>query len=122
MITGCLQQKNNTYYAVLYIKVDGKRKTKWIPTGLPVAGTSDRKAKKAFDQIRLDYEQEQEAKERREAEERVRELIEGKRMLKPFHIQIDIQTNAKLVGSNERIFVLRHVLEFFLAVITKQCT
>lgn len=48
MITGCLQQKNNTYYTVLYIKVDGKRKTKWIPTGLPVAGTSDRKAKKAF--------------------------------------------------------------------------
>ena len=62
MITGCLQQKNNTYYAVLYIKVDGKRKTKWVPTGLPVAGTSDRKAKKAFDQIRLDYEQEQEEK------------------------------------------------------------
>ena len=79
MITGCLQEKNNTYYAVLYIKVDGKRKTKWIPTGLPVAGTSDRKAKKAFDQIRLEYEQEQEEKERREAEERARELIEGKR-------------------------------------------
>ena len=79
MITGCLQQKNNTYYAVLYIKVDGKRKTKWIPTGLPVAGTSDRKAKKAFDQIRLDYEQEQEEKEHREAEKRARELIEGKR-------------------------------------------
>lgn len=55
MITGCLQEKNNTYYAVLYIKVDGKRKTKWIPTGLPVEGTSDRKAKKAFDQIRLGY-------------------------------------------------------------------
>ena len=53
MITGCLQEKNNTYYAVLYIKVDGKRKTKWIPTGLPVEGTSDRKAKKAFDQIPL---------------------------------------------------------------------
>ena len=79
MITGCLQEKNSTYYAVLYIKVDGKRKTKWIPTGLPVAGTSDRKAKKAFDQIRLEYEQEQEEKERREAEERAREQIEGKR-------------------------------------------
>ncbi|MFA5432140.1 MAG: phage integrase SAM-like domain-containing protein, partial [Candidatus Paceibacterota bacterium] len=79
MITGCLQQKNNTYYAVLYIKVDGKRKTKWVSTGLPVEGTSDRKAKKAFDQIRLQYEQEQEEKERRDAEERARELIEGKR-------------------------------------------
>ena len=79
MITGCLQQKNNTYYAVLYTKVDGKRKTKWIPTGLPVEGTSERKAKKAFDQIRLEYEREQEEKERRAAEERARELIEGKR-------------------------------------------
>ncbi|WP_195200855.1 tyrosine-type recombinase/integrase [Faecalispora jeddahensis] len=79
MITGCLQQKNNTYYAVLYVKVDGKRKTKWIPTGLPVAGTSQRKAQKAFDQIRLEYEQAQEEKERQEAEEKARELIEGKR-------------------------------------------
>lgn len=79
MITGCLQQKNNTYYAVLYIKVDGKRKTKWVPTGLPVAGTSQRKAQKTFDQIRLEYEQTQEEKERQEAEEKARELIEGKR-------------------------------------------
>ncbi|MDW2797219.1 phage integrase SAM-like domain-containing protein [Clostridium boliviensis] len=79
MITGCLQEKNNTYYAVLYIKVDGKRKPKWVSIGLPVAGTSDRKAQKAFDQIRLEYEQEQVEKERREAEERARELIEGKR-------------------------------------------
>lgn len=79
MITGCLQQKNNTYYAVLYIKVDGKRKTKWVPTGLPVAGTSQRKAQKAFDQIRLEYEQTQEEKERQEAEEKAREQIEGKR-------------------------------------------
>lgn len=79
MITGCLQQKNNTYYAVLYIKVDGKRKNKWVPTGLPVAGTSQRKAQKAFDQIRLEYEQTQEEKERQEAEEKAREQIEGKR-------------------------------------------
>lgn len=79
MITGCLQQKNNTYYAVLYVKVDGKRKTKWVSTGLPVEGTSERKAKKAFDQIRLEYEQAQEEKERQEAEEKVRELMEGKR-------------------------------------------
>ncbi len=78
MITGCLQQKNNTYYAVLYVKVDGKRKTKWVSTGLPVEGTSERKVKKAFDQIRLEYEQAQEEKERQEAEEKARELIEGK--------------------------------------------
>ena len=44
MITGCLQQKNGFYYAVLYLKVDGKRKCKWVPTKLPVDGTSNRKA------------------------------------------------------------------------------
>lgn len=79
MITGCLQQKNNTYYAVLYVKVDDKRKTKWISTGLAVAGTSQRKAQKSFDQIRLEYKQAQEEKERQEAEEKSRELMEGKR-------------------------------------------
>ena len=36
MITGCLQQKNGLYYAVLYLKVDGKRKPKWISTKLPI--------------------------------------------------------------------------------------
>lgn len=44
MITGCLQQKNGYYYAVLYTKVEGKRKCKWIATKLPVKGTSNRKA------------------------------------------------------------------------------
>ena len=38
MLTGNLQIKNNKYYAVLNIKVDGKRKPKWIPLGLPVRG------------------------------------------------------------------------------------
>ena len=50
MITGCLQKKNGYYYAVLYLKVNGKRKTKWIATKLPVSGTSERKAQKALDQ------------------------------------------------------------------------
>lgn len=53
MITGCLQQKNGYYYALLYLKVNGKRKVKWIATKLPVAGTSERKARKAFDEIRM---------------------------------------------------------------------
>ncbi len=79
MITGCLQQKNNTYYALLYVKVDGKRKVKWISTGFPVEGTSERKAQKAFDQIRLEYEQQQEEQKRKQAEEKIRELIEGKK-------------------------------------------
>ena len=68
MITGSLQQKNGYYYAVLYLKVDGKRKCKWIPTKLPVNGTSNRKAQKAFDEIRIEYEREQEELQRKEAE------------------------------------------------------
>ena len=60
MITGCLQQKNGLYYAVLYLKVDGKRKTKWIPTKLPVKGTSERKARNAFEEIRCNYERKEE--------------------------------------------------------------
>lgn len=69
MITGCLQQKNGFYYAVLYLKVDGKRKTKWISTKLPVGGTSERKAKKVFDEIRLQYERTEEERRQKEAEE-----------------------------------------------------
>ena len=60
MITGCLQQKNGLYYAVLYLKVDGKRKPKWISTKLPIEGTSNRKAQKAFEEIRMQYEKEEE--------------------------------------------------------------
>ena len=63
MITGCLQKKNGYYYAVLYLKVDGKRKTKWIATKLPVATTSERKAKKALDEIRMQYELQEENKQ-----------------------------------------------------------
>ena len=69
MITGCLQQKNGYYYALLYLKVNGKRKVKWIATKLPVAGTSERKARKAFDEIRMQYEREEEERLQREAQE-----------------------------------------------------
>lgn len=77
MITGCLQQKNGYYYAVLYTKVDGKRKNKWIPTKLPIQGTSNRKAQKAFEEIRLQYE--------RDEEERLRISEEEKELLKNNH-------------------------------------
>lgn len=77
MITGCLQQKNGYYYAVLYTKVDGKRKNKWIPTKLPIQGTSNRKAQKAFEEIRLQYE--------RDEEERLRISEEEKELLKSNH-------------------------------------
>jgi integrase len=69
MITGCLQQKNGFYYVVLYLKVDGKRKCKWISTKLPVEGTSMRKAQKALDDIRLQYERDEEERRQKEAEE-----------------------------------------------------
>lgn len=60
MITGCLQVRNDTYYALLYVREDGKRKQKWISTGLPVKGTGKRKAEKAFERIRSEYEEKQE--------------------------------------------------------------
>ena len=63
MITGCLQKKNGYYYAVLYLKVDGKRKTKWIATKLPVSTTSERKAQKALDEIRMQYELQEKSKQ-----------------------------------------------------------
>ena len=68
MITGCLQQKNGFYYAVLYLKEDGKRKCKWIPTKLSVEGTSNRKAQNAFDDIRMRFELELAERLRIEAE------------------------------------------------------
>lgn len=69
MITGCLQTKNGFYYAVLYLKVNGKRKPKWVSTKLPVEGTSERKAKKAFDEIRLQFERSEEERRQKEAAE-----------------------------------------------------
>lgn len=47
MVAGHLQEKDGTFYAVLSYK-DGsnKRKTKWIPTGLPVKG--NKKKAEAF--------------------------------------------------------------------------
>lgn len=39
MVAGHLSEKNGSYYAVLsYNDAFGKRKTKWIATGLPVKG------------------------------------------------------------------------------------
>lgn len=89
MITGCLQKKNGYYYAVLYLKVDGKRKNKWIPTKLPVQGTSNRKAQRAFDEIRLQYEQDEQERQRIEAEEK--ELLQNNHpdALLPFTEYVD---------------------------------
>lgn len=42
-VTGSLQKKYNTYYAVLNLTDEfGKRKQKWIPTGYPIKGYKKR--------------------------------------------------------------------------------
>ena len=47
MVAGHLQEKNGIFYAVLsYKDSSNKRKTKWIPTGLPVKG--NKKKAEAF--------------------------------------------------------------------------
>lgn len=50
IITGSLQEKNGTYYAVINLYVDGKRKPKWISTGLSIKGNNKRKAEKFLDE------------------------------------------------------------------------
>ncbi|GGH35367.1 hypothetical protein [Paenibacillus segetis] len=43
MIAGHLQEKKDLFYIVLNCKnEEGKRKPKWIPTGLPVKGNKKR--------------------------------------------------------------------------------
>ena len=43
MVAGHLQEKNNLYYVVLnYANTQGKRKSKWISTSLPVKGNKKR--------------------------------------------------------------------------------
>lgn len=41
-MTGSLQEKNGKYYMVLNTKENGKRKLKWLATGLPVKGNKRR--------------------------------------------------------------------------------
>lgn len=55
MITGSLQIKNDKYYAVLNLKVDGKRKPKWIALGLPVRGNK-RNAEAELNRLLQEYE------------------------------------------------------------------
>jgi len=54
-ITGSVQPKNNTFYVVLNLKSeDGRRKPKWIPTGLPIRGNKT-KAKEVLRQLIQEY-------------------------------------------------------------------
>ncbi len=60
-MTGCLQIKNDKFYAVLNLKVDGKRKPKWIPLGIPIRGNK-RKAEAELNRLIEEYEKEEEIK------------------------------------------------------------
>lgn len=56
-MNGILQTKNGKYYVVLdYRDSDGKRKRKWVSTGIPVAGNNVRAAKKALTETMSKYE------------------------------------------------------------------
>lgn len=54
MLTGSLQIKNNTYYAVLNLKEGEKYKQKWITTKLNVKGNK-RKAKEFLNELIVKY-------------------------------------------------------------------
>lgn len=58
MVAGHLQEKKGFFYMVLsYPDVSGKRKTRWIPTGLPVKGNK-KKAEKMLMETRRGFEPE----------------------------------------------------------------
>lgn len=56
MITGSLQKKKGSYYAVLNLYDEyGKRKPKWIPTGYAIKGNK-KKAEEKLEQFKIEYE------------------------------------------------------------------
>ena len=64
-MTGSLHEKNDTWYAVLNTYVDGKRKQKWVSTGLSAKGNNKRKAQQELNRLLVDYEEVQQEKEKR---------------------------------------------------------
>ena len=55
MVAGHLSEKKGYYYAVLnYKDYTGKRKSKWVSTGLPVKGNK-RRAEKILADIKRDF-------------------------------------------------------------------
>ncbi|NLJ31751.1 MAG: site-specific integrase [Clostridiales bacterium] len=55
MVAGHLQEKKGLFYIVLsYSDRDGKRKTKWVPTGLPIKGNK-RKAETMLQEARKTF-------------------------------------------------------------------
>ncbi|MBQ8404995.1 MAG: tyrosine-type recombinase/integrase family protein [Clostridia bacterium] len=62
MVAGHLQEKKGYFYMVLSYSVDGKRKTKWIPTGMAVKGNK-KKAEALLMETRQNFEPEPETEE-----------------------------------------------------------
>ena len=62
MVAGHLQEKKGYFYMVLSYSVGGKRKTKWIPTGMAVKGNK-KKAEALLMETRQNFEPEPEAEE-----------------------------------------------------------
>lgn len=60
-MTGSLQIKNDKFYAVLNLKVDGKRKPKWIPLGIPTRGNK-RRAEAKLNRLLEEYAREEDIK------------------------------------------------------------
>lgn len=58
-MTGCLKIKNDTYYAVLNLKQDGKYKQKWISTKLKTKGNK-RKATEILNELLVEYQEKEE--------------------------------------------------------------
>lgn len=56
IMTGCLKIKNDTYYAVLNLKEDGKYKQKWITTKLNIKGNK-RRANEILNELIAEYEE-----------------------------------------------------------------
>ena len=54
-MTGSLQLKNGKYYAVLNLKIDGKRKQKWIDTTL-TSKSGKKERDKKLREILAEYE------------------------------------------------------------------
>ena len=54
-MTGSLQVKNDKFYIIVNLKENGKRKQKWIATGLEVKGNK-RRAEQLLRETLLEYE------------------------------------------------------------------
>lgn len=59
MLTGNLQKRSGKYYAVINLKVDGKRKPKWILTDIPDTERNRKKAEHKLAELLAEYSEKQ---------------------------------------------------------------